>query len=100
MAWNDPDGGDANRKTVDAPTPGSLRSALESDAREREKAGQPALPAVLLVFAGPGLSYGQVARFLAPVLPTHGTVYVFEEMPDEPSQRAEQREAAKRKETK
>ena len=95
MAWNDPEGGDANRKTVDAPTPESLRPALEADAREREKAGRPALPAVLLVFAGPGLSYGQAARFMAPILLTHWAVYVFAETPDDPSTRAGGRDAAK-----
>ncbi len=98
MIWNDP-AGRAKRKTLDVPTPERLWAALEADVREREQTGQPALPAVLLVFAGPGLSYGQAAHFLAPVLPTHGTVYVFAETPDAPATHAERRGATTRKAT-
>jgi len=37
---------------------------------------------VLLVFAPPRLAYGDLLAFLAPVLSTHGTVYVFLDPPE------------------
>lgn len=83
LVWNEPVAGDDgetkrfNRKVVDAPSPERLRAALDADTRERTDSGRPQLPAVLLVFADPDLAYGQLMRFLAPVMGTHGTVYVF-----------------------
>lgn len=67
------------RKTHDVPTPESLRKALDADTKGRVDAGRAELPDVLLVFVDPGVAYGQIVRFLAPVLGTHGTVYVFED---------------------
>jgi hypothetical protein len=55
----------------------ALRARLAADAEERLTAGKSALPAVLLVFAQPGLTYGELMAFLRPSLDTHGTVYVF-----------------------
>lgn len=36
----------------------------------------PGLP-VIIVYAPPAVTHGQLIRFLAPVLPTHGTIHVF-----------------------
>jgi hypothetical protein len=55
----------------------ALRTRLTADAQERLTAGKSALPAVLLVFAQPRLTYGELMAFIRPSLDTHGTVYVF-----------------------
>jgi hypothetical protein len=55
----------------------ALRARLTADAQERITAGKSALPAVLLVYAQPGLTYGELMAFIRPSLDTHGTVYVF-----------------------
>lgn len=55
----------------------ALRARLSADAQERLAAGKSALPAVLLVYAQPGLTYGELMAFIRPSLDTHGTVYVF-----------------------
>ena len=55
----------------------ALRARLAADAQERLAAGKSALPAVLLVFAQPGLTYGELMAFIRPSLDTHGTVYLF-----------------------
>lgn len=52
------------------PTADSLRKELDEQG--------PGLP-VIIVFAEAGVSYGQLLDFIALVLPTHGTVYVFAE---------------------
>lgn len=61
-------------KAIDAK---ALRTRLTADAQERIAAGKSALPAVLLVYAQPGLTYGELMTFIRPSLDTHGTVYVF-----------------------
>lgn len=53
---------------VDIPTPEFLKKELDTRG--------PGLP-VILAFCPPDLAYGVLLRFLAPVLPTHGTVHVF-----------------------
>ena len=65
------------RAEFPAPTPGAIRARLDQDAREREKASRRPLPGVLLIFAEPGLAYRDVLSFIAPVLTTHDTIYVF-----------------------
>lgn len=57
----------------------ALHARLGKDAQERQAAGKSALPGVLLVFAQPDLTYGELTAFLRPSLETHGTVYVFME---------------------
>ena len=52
----------------DVPTPEALR-------KELDRRG-PGLP-VILVFAQPAVTYGQLLDFLSPVLTTHPTVHVF-----------------------
>lgn len=67
-------------KTIDdVPTPEKMKAHLDADAEARKKVEQSALPAVLLVFAGSDVSYGQLMEFLKPVLKTHGTIYIFTE---------------------
>ena len=55
----------------------ALRARLDANAQERLAAGKSALPGVLLVFAQPGLTYGELMAFIRPSLDTHGTVYLF-----------------------
>jgi hypothetical protein len=59
----------------------ALRVRLTADAQERLGAGKPALPGVLLVFATPELTHGELMAFIRPSLSTHGTVYVFLQEP-------------------
>ncbi|MBT3295361.1 MAG: hypothetical protein HN919_20080 [Verrucomicrobia bacterium] len=67
------------RKACAVAVPGDLRTAMDRDAKERQAAGRRPLPAVLLVFADPGLTYGEVVSFVTPTLSMHSTVYVFVE---------------------
>jgi len=67
------------RKARAVAVPGDLRAAMDRDAKERQAAGRRPLPAVLLVFADPGLTYSEVVSFVTPTLSTHSTVYVFVE---------------------
>ncbi len=67
------------RHAFPVPDPAAVRARLDTSAREREEAGQRPLPAVLLVFTPPDLTYGEVRAFVRPSLETHGTVYVFVE---------------------
>ena len=67
------------RKACAVAVPGDVRATLDREAKERQAAGRRPLPAVLLVFADPGLTYGDVVSFITPALSTHGTVYVFVE---------------------
>ena len=60
-----------------APDPKAVRARIDSDAQERQAAGRSALPSVLLVYAEPTLTYGQLMTFLSPLLESHGTVHVF-----------------------
>jgi len=60
-----------------APTPGDVRSIIEEEAKKRAAAKKSPRPAVLLVFAGPSLRYGDVVKFVDPVKSTHGTTYIF-----------------------
>lgn len=66
-----------NRVEHAVPTPTALRKRLDEDARTRKEAGDPAVPKVLLVYAHGRMSYGDVVRFIHPVLDTHPVVYVF-----------------------
>jgi len=67
------------RKAFAVPNPAAVKSRADAEAEARSKAGKSPLPAVLLVFAGADMTYGQVMAFVRPVLDTHGTVYVFVE---------------------
>lgn len=59
-------------KSVHLPEPGDLR-------KELDRRG-PGLP-VILVFADPAVTYGQLMAYLAPVLDTHGVIHVYMERP-------------------
>ena len=67
------------RTVLDVADPEAVRTRLDADAERRRKAGKSPVPPVLLVVAGPSLTYGQVMDFVTPALGTHGTVYVFME---------------------
>lgn len=54
------------------PTPDALRRELDSK--------DPGLP-VILVFAPPDLTYGQLMEFVRPAMKTHPTIHVFTEQP-------------------
>lgn len=85
LVWNEPVESEEGavtgfkRKALAAANSEGVSAALDADARERRESGRPELPLVLLVFAAPGMTYGQVVDFLAPAMRTHGTVYVFVE---------------------
>lgn len=66
-----------NRRVLPVADPAALRSQLDAEAKARVAEGKAPLPGVLLVFAPPALTYGQVLSYLAPVLGSHGTMYVF-----------------------
>lgn len=57
----------------------ALGARLGKDTADRLAAGKGVPPSVLLVFADPALNYGETLAFLAPVLKTNYTVYVFVE---------------------
>jgi hypothetical protein len=57
----------------------ALGARLGKDTADRLAAGKGVPPSVLLVFADPALNYGETLSFLAPVLKTNYTVYVFVE---------------------
>lgn len=76
------EGEDAPRleaRTYTLSGPADVKDRIETEARERTDDGRAPLPPVLLVYAGPGLTYGQMMTYVSPVLPTHRTVYVFTE---------------------
>lgn len=85
MVWQEPvreaDGRTLSfrRHAYYIPGADALQARLAADSRERQTAGRAALPAVLLVFASPDLTYAEMMEFIRPVLGTHGTVYVFVE---------------------
>ena len=57
--------------------PSALEHHLRNDRATRIKAETSRLPEVLLVFADPGVTYGEMMAFLRPVQLTHGTIYIF-----------------------
>lgn len=59
--------------------PAGMKERMETESRERRQTDRAQLPPVLLVYAGADLTYGDVLKFVRPVLPTHRTVYVFVE---------------------
>lgn len=66
-------------KTTDFPVPDTqaLGRTLAEDAAARKRAGRrPRMP-VMLVFADPATSYGELTEFLAPVIGAKYVVYVF-----------------------
>ncbi|MDA1043746.1 MAG: YdjY domain-containing protein [Verrucomicrobia bacterium] len=61
----------------EAPNPEFVAAQLRADTDEPQD-DAPA-PSVLFVYVGPDLTYGQLMRFMAPVLSTRSVVYVFAE---------------------
>ena len=61
--------------------PQALRQALDAEAGRTRKANQRSKPAVIMVFAPSTLSYGQLLKFLAPVLATHKVIHVYLDIP-------------------
>jgi len=57
--------------------PADVPRLLLADASMRQSTDAAQVPAVILVFADATLAYGTLMQYLAPVLETHGTVYVF-----------------------
>ena len=70
------------RRVVALEAPTDVRKQLDADIKARLVAGTPPLPAVLLVFVEPGLTFADVRSFVAPAQTTHGTVYVFVMRPE------------------
>ncbi len=62
-------------------SPQALRQALDANTDRARAAGQPAKPAVIMVFAPSTLSYGQLIKFLNPVLSTHKVIHVYLDSP-------------------
>jgi hypothetical protein len=58
-------------------SPEDVRTVLDDDAKDRNKAGKPAGLPVLLVFAGEGITYGDLMGYLKPALSTHHLVHIF-----------------------
>jgi hypothetical protein len=54
-----------------------LRRQLDADAARRKNAGRRPGPTILLVFAEPNTTYGQLLRFLASAMSTHNEIHVF-----------------------
>jgi hypothetical protein len=65
------------RSGFDLSAPGELRARLEEQARASRAAGLVPPPPVLLVYAPPGMLYGEIMSFVRPVQDTHRTVFVF-----------------------
>lgn len=63
----------------DVATSRDVRARLEAFAAERQAAGKTPPPAVMLVYAAPGLRYGETVSFVAPSVAPHDVVYVFTE---------------------
>ena len=63
----------------DVAGPDAVPARLAAHTAELHKVGKLLPPPVLLLYAPPGLTYGQMMEFVGPALKTHGTVYVFEE---------------------
>lgn len=68
-----------SRKSQKVASPQDLRSKLIADALQRELAGGPQLPAVILVFSKPDLAYQTLLEYIGPVLDLYRTIYVFTE---------------------
>ena len=64
--------------------PQKLRNELEAEAELTAKAKTRSKPPVVMVFATATLTYGQLIRFLEPVLPTHKTIHVYVDEPMPP----------------
>jgi len=83
MALNEPVGSGTDpipsfhRRVLPVADTAALRRQLDADAQARVAQGKAPRPGVLLVFAPPSLTYGQALSFLASVLGTHGTIYIF-----------------------
>jgi len=77
--WGDDNSITPKIKTTsfEVPSPKALREQLDADAKKRKLAGKRPDLAVLLVFADPELSYGELMNFIETALSTHNTVHVF-----------------------
>ena len=64
--------------------PQELRKEIDAAAERTRKSEQRAKPGVILVFAPPTLAHGKLMKLLAPVLPTHKTIYVYLDVPMPP----------------
>ena len=65
-------------------SPLALRKAMDAEAAAPAKSGQASRPPVMMVFAPATLKYGQLLKFLGPVLPAHKTVHVYLDEPMPP----------------
>ena len=73
------------RQSVPLAGPDELRAKLHAETEKRLRAGAPLIPGVLLVFAAPDITYGEMMSFVRPVQGTHGTIYVFLDEPPKPA---------------
>ncbi len=64
--------------------PKSLREELDAEAERARKSDQRAKAPMIMVFAPATLSYGQLTKFLAPVLGTHKAIHVYLDTPMPP----------------
>jgi hypothetical protein len=66
--------------SFDVPTPQALRAQLDADETKGNHEGRrPNIP-ILIVYAGPDMTYGELLLFLQPAHSTHKTIHVF--LPD------------------
>ena len=64
--------------------PQDFRKELDADVERAKKAGTRPRPSVIMVFAPPTLTYGQLMKFLTPALPTHTAIHVYLDTPMPP----------------
>jgi len=62
------------------PTPEKLREVLEAEAARRKREGRLAREPQILVFLAGDVPYGQLTKFLDPIMPTHKAIYIFLDM--------------------
>ena len=74
---------------VGVASPRELLRALDAAAQRAREGGEIATPPVIMVFAPPTLRYGELMRFIAPVLPTHRIIQVYlDDPPPQPAGKA------------
>ena len=64
--------------------PKSLRKEIDAEAERARRSDQRAKAPMIMVFAPATLSYGQLTKFLAPVLGTHKAIHVYLDTPMPP----------------